>query len=102
MDSRPRLRPTLNEVNPMSFEHKLKILNKEDVSTSTNEIQKRIDQINAKLLLGKKKALLTESEEEDPVGYVCKKQIIQVKEVEFVEKVRCYKTMQEVCAMVKK
>jgi len=36
------------------------------------------------------------------MGYKCECQVLDVKEVEFVEAVRCYKTTEEVCSMTQK
>ena len=37
----------------------------------------------------------------NPIGFECENQVLNIKEVEFVEQVRCYKTTEEVCSMVK-
>ena len=58
-----------------------------------------VNLITLKFSYENREVLLTESELEDPVGYDCMKQIIHVKEVKFVEQVRCYKTMKEVCVL---
>ena len=36
----------------------------------------------------------------NPIGFECENQVLNIKEVEFVEQVRCYKTTEEVCSMV--
>ena len=67
---------------------------------STKQIQKKIEQINAKLTQGEKETILSEASKEDPVGFTCEKQILNITEVHFVEQVHCYDTTEEVCSLV--
>ena len=43
---------------------------------------------------------LAEATKEDPVGFKCEKQILNITEISFVEQVRCYNTTEQVCSMV--
>ena len=92
------LGPTLNEVDFNSLEPRMNLLKKEDIDVFTQQIQQKIKELNAKLTQGE---ILTEASREDPVGYVCQKQILNITEVHFVEKVHCYNTTEEVCSLVK-
>ena len=92
------LGPTLNEVDFNSLEPRLNLLKKEDIDVFTQQIQQKIKELNAKLTQGE---VLTEASKEDPVGYVCQKQILNITEVHVVEKVHCYNTTEEVCSLVK-
>ena len=92
------LGPTLNEVDFNSLEPRLNLLKKEDIDVFTRQIQQKIKALNAKLTQGE---ILTEASKEDPVGYVCQKQVLNITEVHFVEKVHCYNTTEEVCSLVK-
>ena len=96
----PRLGPSLDEVNLQSLEPKLRVLNKNQIDDSTRQIRNRIAQINAKLTESEKESILADAEKEDPTGFKCEKQILEIKEVTFVDQVRCYNTTEEVCAMV--
>ena len=66
----------------------------------TKQIQQNIKEINAKLTQGEKEIILAEASKEDPVGYLCEKQILNLTEVSFVEQVHCYDTTEEVCSLV--
>ena len=92
------LGPTLNEVDFNSLEPRLNLLKKEDIDVFTRQIQQKIKALNAKLTQGE---ILTEASKEDPVGYVCQKQVLNITEIHFVEKVHCYNTTEEVCSLVK-
>ena len=96
----PRLGPSLGEVNSNSLKPQLKILSKSDIDASTKQIQQNIKEINAKLTQGEKETILAEASKEDPVGYLCEKQILNLTEVSFVEQVHCYDTTEEVCSLV--
>lgn len=106
----PRLGPSVEEVSDNDLEPKLKILRKDQINAATKDIQARIDQINNRLGEEDEKAFLAECNDEDnPInmmdmmlGYKCECQVLEVKEVEFVEAVRCYKTTEEVCSMTQK
>ena len=100
MRRQPRIGPSLEEVDFNSLEPKLSILKKGDVEVSTKQIQKKIEQINAKLTQGEKETILSEASKEDPVGFTCEKQILNITEVHFVEQVHCYDTTEEVCSLV--
>ena len=100
LERKPRLGPTLEEIDFNSLEPELKILKNGDIDLSTKQIQQKIDEINAKLTEGEKENLLVEVSKEDPVGYNCEKQILNITEVSFVEQVKCYNTTEEVCSLV--
>ena len=96
----PRLGPTLGEVNLNSLQPQTNILDKANIKASTNRIQEKIEEINARLTQGEKETILAEASKEDPTGYVCEKQILNITEVSFVEQVKCYDTIEEVCSLV--
>ena len=96
----PRLGPSLNEIDFNSLQPEMKILSKEDIDVSTKQIKQNIDQINNKLSFGEKETILAEASKEDPTGYVCEKQVFNISEVSFVEKIHCYNTTEEVCSLV--
>jgi len=97
-----KLGPSLDEVDFNYLEPQLKVLNKGQIDESTRQIRQRIEQINAKLTEAEKETLIAESNKEDPIGYNCDKQILNITEVTFVEQVRCYNTTEEVCSMTQK
>ena len=80
----PRLGPTLGEVNLNSLQPQTNILDKANIKASTNRIQEKIEEINARLTQGEKETILAEASKEDPTGYVCEKQILNITEVSFV------------------
>ena len=41
-----------------------------------------------------------EADSMNPEGYMCENTIIEVKELQFTDQVRCYNTTEEVCSMV--
>ena len=100
MERKPRLGPTLNEIDFNQLQPELKVLNKEDIDVFTQQVQRKIDQINEQLSIGEKESILTEASKEDPIGYQCEKQILNITEVSFVEHVNCYTTTEEVCSLV--
>ena len=83
------------------MEPKLKVLDKTEIEASTRQIRQRIEQINSKLTQEEENALIADSAKDDPEGYDCQKQILDITEVTFVEQVRCYNTTEEICAMVR-
>jgi len=101
-DRQARLGPTLEEVDFNTLEPELKILKNEEVEDSTRQIRQRIEQINQKLSEAEKDTLLAEATKEDPIGFNCEKQILNITEVSFVEQVRCYNTTEQVCSMTQK
>ena len=97
----PRLGTLLDEIDINSLEPTLKVLRKSDIEKSTNEIKQRIQQINERLSQAEKNEIILEADQMNPVGFECENQVLDVKEVIFVEQVRCYKTTEEVCSTVK-
>ena len=93
-----------------------------DVEQSKVKQQKQIEQIQERLTDEEKSALITEAEAEDPegkiliyrkvyqfahatsslIGFTCQNEIIDIKEVTFVDQVRCYNSSEEVCSMTQK
>ena len=93
-----------------------------DVEQSKVKQQKQIEQIQERLTDEEKSALITEAEAEDPegkifiyrkvahfshatsslLGFTCQNEIIDIKEVTFVDQVRCYNSSEEVCSMTQK
>lgn len=90
----------LNLNNVQNIEPRLKVLKKDDVEAESREIRKQIDEINARLSDGEKKEILIAADETNPDGYMCNNTIIEIKELQFTDQVRCYKEAEEVCSMV--
>jgi len=103
----PRFGPTLNEVDVHALEPQLRILEKTEIERETRKIKEEIEIINQRLTKEEEDTLIQDCDDEsDPVnqmdrmmGYDCECQLMKVKEVEFVEQVRCYNTTEEVCSM---
>jgi len=102
-----RFGPTLDEVDINILTPQLRILDKSDVDRATREIKQEIELINQRLSEEDEKTLIQDCDDpSDPVnqmdrmmGYDCECQVLTVKEVEFVEQVRCYNTTEKVCSM---
>ena len=82
------------------IEPRLQVLRKEDIDNERRELRKHIDEINFRLSDAEKNEILIEADKMDPEGYMCKNEIIEVKELQFTDQVRCYNTTEEVCSMV--
>ena len=82
------------------LEPRLQVLKKEDVEVESREIRRHIDEINLRLTDVEKNEIMLEADKMDPVGYMCTNEIIEVKELQFTDQVRCYNTTEEVCSMV--
>lgn len=82
------------------LEPKLKVLRKEEIEFETQNLRKHIEEINARLTTEEKNEIIQEADSMNPEGYMCENTIIEVKELQFTDQVRCYNTTEEVCSMV--
>ena len=80
------------------FESKLKILRDDEVEQSTSELQRKIDQMNSKL--DNSSSLVRDSSSDDPLGYDCIMQNIEIEEIVTHEQITCYNTTEKTCSMV--
>jgi len=96
----PSARALIEIDNMQQIEPRLQVLRKEDIDNERRELRKHIDEINFRLSDAEKNEILIEADKMDPEGYMCKNEIIEVKELQFTDQVRCYNTTEEVCSMV--
>ena len=82
------------------LEPKLKALKNDEIQSSTREIKEEIEEINKKLSQKEKETILQEADADNPPGFTCVNTIIEVKELKYVDQVRCYNTSEEICSMV--
>ena len=96
-----RFGPLMDEVDANSLAPRLQILDKEHVNESTLRIERKIQEINDQLTRSEESTILSDASLEDPSGYYCEKQILNISEVSVVKDVFCYDTVEEVCSMVR-
>ena len=82
------------------LEPKINILRSNQVLDAKERIQREIEQINAKLTQDEKNILIENANKEDPEGYTCQNEVMEIKEISFVDQVHCYNTTEEVCSEV--
>ena len=75
------------------------LADEEEVVASTNKIKRQIEQINKRLSENEKEMLIIEANTDNPPGYQCTNEIMEIKEVSFTDQIRCYNTTEEVCSM---
>ena len=83
------------------LEQKVNIWERKDVNQDTERIRRKIEQVNKRLTEEENDVLIGNAAEENPEGYDCENQIMEIKEVNFVDQVRCYNTTEEICSMVR-
>ena len=99
---RPKIGIPLYQIqNSIDLEPKINILERKDVDQATELIRKQIEQVNKRLTKEEKNVLIRNAVEEDPDGYDCENQVLEIKEISFVDQVRCYNTTEEVCSKVR-
>jgi len=76
--------------------------NEEAIKASTEKLRREIEKVNQRLSQDDKDTILQEADSDNPEGYECSNTVLEVKEVQFVDQVRCYNTSEEICSMVKK
>ena len=91
----------MDEVDANSLAPRLQIIDKEHVNESTKRIERKIQEINDQLTRSEESTILSDASLEDPSGYYCEKQILNINEVSVVKDVFCYDTVEEVCSMVR-
>ena len=100
MSRHPRLGESLSNLDANSLKPQIKVIDKKDIDESEREIQKKIEELNTRLFEGHGNTLLTNPHNKDPNGYICEKQVLNVKEVSQVVAVNCYDSTEEVCELV--
>ena len=55
----------------------------------------------ARFFHGEVNIIVTEPNSKDPEGYICEKQVFDLKEVSNVLQVNCYETKEKVCELVR-
>ena len=74
--------------------------NKESIiDASTQQIKQQIAQINKRLSEEDKAIMIMEADHDNPPGYDCIHEVMEIKEVSFTDQIRCYNTTEEVCSM---
>ena len=100
MNRIPRFGNHLSDINANSLKPQIKVIDKKDIDESEREIQKKIEELNTRLFEGHGNTLLTNPHFKDPNGYICERQVLNVKEVSQVVAVNCYDSTEEVCELV--
>ena len=72
-----------------------------EVEASTNKIKRQIEQINKRLSENEKATLIMEANTDNPPGYDCTNEIMEINEVSFTDQIRCYNTTEEVSNLSK-
>ena len=73
--------------------------NKESIiDASTQQIKQQIAQINKRLSEEDKAIMIMEADHDNPPGYDCIHEVMEIKEVSFTDQIRCYNTTEEVCS----
>ena len=73
--------------------------NKESIiDASTQQIKQQIAQINKRLSEEDKAIMIMEADDDNPPGYDCTHEVMEIKEVSFTDQIRCYNTTEEVCS----
>ena len=70
----------------------------ESFNSKTQEIKRQIAQINKRLSEKDKETLIMEADQDNPPGYECVNEVMEIKEVSFTDQIRCYNTTEEVCS----
>ena len=84
-----------------SFGNKLQYINHDEVQASALQIRKEIEELNRELFKKEvQNEILTDANTSDPMGYVCQKKIVHVKELQYLDKVVCTTTTGNLCYKV--
>ena len=100
MGRHPRFGDSLSTLDSNSLKPQIKAIDKKDIDKSEREIKEKIEELNSRLFEGHGNTLLTNPHFRDPNGYICEKQVLNIKEVSQVVAVNCYDTTEEVCELV--
>ena len=71
---------------------------RESIDKSTQQIKQQIAQINKRLSEEDKAIMIMEADDDNPPGYDCTHEVMEIKEVSFTDQIRCYNTTEEVCS----
>ena len=74
------------------------MLRDDEVEQQTFELRKEIDQINSQL--DNTNSLVREASSDDPPGYTCTMQNIEITDIVTHEQIMCYNTTEKTCSMV--
>ena len=98
-DSRARVSNRLIQTLPTwSPQEPPQSLEDEEMHTSTKLIKEQIAQINQRLSDQDKETLIMEASQDNPPGYDCTNEVMEIKEVSFTDQIRCYNTTEEICS----
>ena len=82
------------------FEPKLTYIPRDELESATRQIRKEVEIINNTLTEEEKNELLTDVNNEDPMGYICDKSLMEIKELQYVDQLLCFNTTEEICYKV--
>ena len=82
------------------FEPKLTYIPRDELESATRQIRKEVEIINNTLTEEEKNELLTDVNNEDPMGYICEKSLMEIKELQYVDQLLCFNTTEEICYKV--
>ena len=100
MNRIPRFGNHLSDLDANSLKPQIKAIDKKDIDKSARDIQRKIEELNSRLFEGHGNTLFTNPYFKDPTGFICEKQVLNVKEVSQVVAVNCYDSTEEVCELV--
>ena len=73
---------------------------RDELESATRQIRKEVEIINNTLTEEEKNELLTDVNNEDPMGYICDKSLMEIKELQYVDQLLCFNTTEEICYKV--
>ena len=82
------------------MEPKLSYISKDELESASRQIRKEVEIINNTLSEFEKNELLTDINNDDPMGYVCDKTLMEIKELQYVDQLLCFNTTEEICYKV--
>ena len=86
--------------NDEPLEPKLSFLSRDELKTTSRQIRREVEIINNTLSENDKIELLTDVNNEDPMGYICEKTLMEIKELQYVDQLLCFNTTEEICYKV--
>ena len=86
--------------NDEPLEPKLSFLTRDELKTTSRQIRREVEIINNTLSENDKIELLTDVNNEDPMGYICEKTLMEIKELQYVDQLLCFNTTEEICYKV--
>ena len=92
--------PIFYKKTHQDFEPKLTYIPRDELESATRQIRKEVEIINNTLTEEEKNELLTDINNEDPMGYICEKSLMEIKELQYVDQLLCFNTTEEICYKV--